>query len=414
MAPSPKLIDKLERRLPPDALAIFTATRAAAGAEGLRAYLVGGAVRDLLLESPSLDIDIVVEGDAIAVARIAAQVAGARLAKTTAFGTATVRAGDAVIDIATARAEVYAHPGALPRVTPSTIDDDLLRRDFTINAMALQLTEPAPGKLLDPTGGEADLRAKLVRVLHDRSFQDDATRILRAVRCEARFGFRLEERTLDLLARDIAYLDTISGTRIRQELARTFAEPSPEQAVARLRELAVFEAIHPSLSPGFDQASAFARLRDTAAPAVSAWPLLCWNVPEAKMGDLARRLALTRPQRTAVEAVPAARRAGQQLAGDVRPSEATRLLDELPLPTVHALAAVSRAAGALAYLAVWRTLRPSLRGDALLEMGVQPGPEVGRVLARLRAAKLDGEVKSRADEERLVEQFLARERIGLA
>jgi tRNA nucleotidyltransferase (CCA-adding enzyme) len=408
------LVDKLATRLPPEELLLFEAVRSQAESAGLSAYLVGGTVRDLLLDRHSLDVDIVIEGDAVRLAREVAARTGARLAKTTAFGTATLKANSFSLDLATARSETYSRPGALPKVTPSTIDADLLRRDFTINAIALQLTAPAANKLLDPTGGAADLRAGHVRVLHDRSFQDDATRILRAVRYEARFRFRLEERTLDLLKRDLPYLDRISGTRIRQELARTFAEPDPERALARLQDLGVLAAIHPALTFTRGQAAAVPRLREMHAQPLSLWPLLFWNVPSNRLPDAVRRLALTRAQSAAVEAVPHARDLQPRLERAARPSQIARLIDPLPLPTACALAAISPSPGITAYLTAGRTTRPILRGDDVIALGVLRGPDVADVLALLRAAKLDGEVKTRADEQDLVEEFLARERIGLA
>ncbi len=443
MPEAAKLIDKLSAQLPPHARALLDAVCDKATRHGLRAFLVGGTVRDLLLGRPSLDVDIVIEGDAVSLARDIAQATGGGLAKTTEFGTATLTiALDSLVgahlqvarnaaakkhaapsattfhlDLATARAETYARPGALPKVSPSTIDADLLRRDFTINSMALQLNGAAPGKLLDPTGGTADLRAGLVRVLHDRSFQDDATRILRAVRYESRFGFRLEERTLDLLSRDLSYIEAISGTRIRHELQRTFAEAEPERPLARLEELGVLRAIHPALAFTPEQAAAFHRLPDSAPP-LAAWPLLCWTAPAQQLPDLIRRLALTRTQATAVRAIPSIRDADPQLAAATRPSEVVHLLAPLPLATVCAFAAVaaSEPAGEQAqrFVTHWRTVRPILRGDDIIGLGVPRGPEIAEVLALLTAARLDGEVKSRADEDRFVEAYLARELTGLA
>lgn len=418
MPQNQQLIDKLAGRLPTAGARLLEAVRVAAEPAGLRAFAVGGTVRDLLLDRESLDVDITIEGDAVALAREIATRTRVKIAKTTAFGTATLKAEGFTLDLATARAETYPRPGALPRVHPSTIDADLLRRDFTINALALQLTSPAPGKLLDPVGGVSDLRAASVRVLHDRSFQDDATRILRAVRYEARFGFHLEERTLDLLRRDLSYLDTISGTRLRQELARTLAEQKPEHALARLQELDVLAALHPSLSFGARQRHALLRLREMGSPALAVWALLAWDAPAEQIRSLSLRLSLTRAQAAIAESIPATREASQRLADKMRPSEVRRLLDPLPLPGVHALAAMAAAQTArdqaMTYLTTWRTLRPILRGDDLIQLSVLPGPDVGDVLALLRAAKLDGELKSRADEVRFVEEFLARERIGLA
>ncbi len=443
MPDSAKLIDKLSAQLPPDARDVLDAVRDHATRRDLRAYLVGGTVRDLLLDRLSLDVDIVIEGDAPALAREVAAATGAKLAKTTEFGTATLvsvgqgpspdpatRRARFSLDLATARAETYTRPGALPKVSPSAIDDDLMRRDITINSMALQLNGAAPAKLLDPTGGEADLRAGLVRVLHDKSFQNDATRILRAARYESRFAFRLDERTLDLLRRDLSYIDTISGTRIRHELQRTFDEAEPERPLRRLEDLRALRAIHRALAFTPEQATAFHHL-PCGTPLLAAWPLLCWTASAGQLPDLIRRLALTRTQALAVRAIPAIGDVEPQLATATRPSEVVRLLTPLPLATVYAFAAITRSEPARQqaerYVTRWRMVRPTLRGDDVIRLlGPLGGsasqadaegrgsPEVGEVLALLTNAKLDGDVKSRADEERAIEAYLARELTGLA
>jgi tRNA nucleotidyltransferase (CCA-adding enzyme) len=401
------LVDKLVSRLTESGRKLLDAVRSEAVAQGMSAYLVGGTVRDLLLDRDSLDVDVVIEGDAIALAQSVAAATSARLAKTTAFGTATLKIDAFSLDLATARAETYAKPGALPTVRPSTIDDDLRRRDFTINAMAARIED---GESLDPTGGVTDLRSGLVRTLHDGSFQDDATRIIRAIRYEQRFGFRIEEHTLEMLLRDIPYLDSISGTRLRQELSRTFEEARPDHPLHRMQELGVLQTIHPALSFTVTQADA-ARLRELRAPAVTWWALLFWNAGPG-VGDAARRLALTRTQRTAVEAIPAALRLARRLP-IARRSEMARAADELPLPTACALASVTGEEALAQYLRNGRNIRPILRGDDVIELGVLRGPDVALVLEMLRTAKLDGEVMTRTDEEHLVEQFLARERLGL-
>jgi tRNA nucleotidyltransferase (CCA-adding enzyme) len=412
-----KLIDKLSGKLPAEARALFDAVVEQANRRGFRAFLVGGTVRDLLLDRDSLDVDISIEGDAVSLAREVAAATGVKLAKTTVFGTATLVGqgwgpdprGRFHLDLVSARAETYAHPGALPRVRLSTIDDDLLRRDITINSMALQLNGEAPGKLLDPTGGEADLKAGLVRVIHDKSFQDDATRILRAVRYATRFVFRLEEGTLDLLERDLRHLDRISGTRIRHELQRTFEEAEPERALSRLAVLGVLETIHPALRFPKKSADAFPRLRGLGAPVVAGWPLLCWPSSLSELPDLIRRLAMTRAQRDAL----LAQIDEANLARAKRPSQVVHLLDGIPLPTVYAFAAVTGSEAAERYLREWRGVRPLLRGDDAVGLGVERGPEVAEVLRELRAVRLDGDVKTRADEKEFVEAYLARERISL-
>ncbi len=408
-----KLIDKLSSRLPAAARRALESLIRLAGERGLPLYLVGGPVRDLLLGAATLDLDLAVEGDAPSLARELAAALGARCVGHAAFLTATVRGEGFALDLAAARSETYEHPGALPRVHPASIAEDMRRRDFTINAMALPLTGSQRGELLDPCGGRADLEAGLVRVLHERSFVDDATRILRAARYELRFGFRLEERTQAWLRRDAAYLETISGARVRQELSRLLQEREPERALLRLGELGALSQVHPSLSFEDDDARAFAllrRLSPEAAPAAY-WPLLAWGLDEGEAAALAGRLALTKPQSQAVCGLPRLRGLVEALSEPaLKPSAVVEMLAPYPAAAVCALAVatgldVVRERG-LSYLKRWRYVKTFLDGHALLALGVPPGAPVGEVLRELKVAKLDGEVRSRKGEERLVRSLL--------
>jgi tRNA nucleotidyltransferase (CCA-adding enzyme) len=410
---SDTLIDKLHTQLTPEARALLDAVGEQASRQDLRAFLVGGTVRDLILNREALDVDITIEGDAIALAREVATTTRAKLAKTTEFGTATLKTGALRLDLVTARAETYTRPGALPNVTPSTIDADLRRRDFTINAIAVELTDPGRGEIIDPTSGEADLQAGVIRVLHDRSVQDDATRIIRAVRYATRLDFRIEESTLDLIARDLSFIDKISGTRLRQEMARVFAEGHPDRAIIKLRDLGVLRAIHPALNPDDRQLAAFQSIR--GIDAAVAWALLAFSMNESDIPNLIRRLALTRKQSDSVRAMPALRNAATQLTQDLRPSDVAKLLSPFPGPALLAYSLAGEPAVAhhiRDYLDRTRTVRPILRGDDIVELGVPRGPEVASVLTQLRAARLDGEVTTCEDEVHFVEAYLARELVG--
>ncbi|MEX0683596.1 MAG: hypothetical protein WD904_05770 [Dehalococcoidia bacterium] len=410
MTGNPKLIDKLFSALPPKESRALSTVVSLADDSDVRVFLVGGPVRDLLLGLAPTDLDVSVEGDAIAFATRLAEATDGRLVRHATFGTATVSAGWR-IDLATARTETYSRPGVLPKVQPSTIDADLLRRDFTINALALALNGPAPGKLLDPTRGKDDLDAGLVRVIHDRSFQDDATRILRAARYETRFGFRLEEATQDLVHRDLPYLVTITGVRLRHDIERTFEEGRADQAVSRLRGLGVLSTVHSGLDWTPAQAKAL-RVLKPPLPAGSrpvAWAILAWETPSAQIEPLVKRLALTKAQAEAVRSVPFLRDLRARLNNDLRPSEVDRLLSSFPLNAVLALSVIEDTPAsrwARLYLKL-RSIHPLLRGDDLQSLRVPRGPAVGEMLALLRAAKLDGEAKTRADEERLVREYLA-------
>ncbi|MDO8612411.1 MAG: hypothetical protein Q7R32_06260 [Dehalococcoidia bacterium] len=410
--PQPNFIDKLTAALSAAAREALDALILAARARSLALYAVGGCVRDLLLERPTLDLDLTLEGDAPALARAAAAgLPGVRCTVHPAFRTATLKGDGIRIDVASARAESYERPGALPTVRPGSLRDDLFRRDFTANALALALTGDRAGDLIDPFHGATDLEAGLLRTLHEASFHDDATRILRGARYEARLGFRFEPQTLRWLRRDIRNLDTISGRRLRDELLRVFREPEPQRILLRLHELGALAALHPSLSFDERQATAFARLRELREepPATACLALLAWDLPPPDAAALAARLSLTRREAEAVRAAPEARTLLAALSQDIPPSRAVEILSPLPAAAVWALAAAAEgppADRALHYLRRWRYLKPALDGHALVALGAPPGPRLGEVLRRLKTAKLDGEVRTRRDEERLARVLL--------
>lgn len=413
MAKNPKLSDKWFRTLPPDAHSAVRSLIELADQAGVVIYLVGGPLRDTLLSRPSLDIDLAVEGDAPSLALALGQQLSAPVTAHQAFGTATLRSRGWHIDLATARTETYRQPGALPHVTPATINDDLRRRDFTINAMAMCLNGPTRGSLLDPHGGIDDLHSCLIRALHKGSFRDDATRIFRAARYEARFGFQVEGETLGWIRRDVPFIQTISGTRLHHEFVHIFSHGEPERVLQRLDELGALRAIHPALTCSEDQGAAFAWLRANhphALPA-AAWPLLAYHVGVTDAPSVSKRLALTRAQSASFEAMPALRRISARLAASpIKRSDVVALLAAFPLAAVWALAAALPAPvqeRCTDYLLNGRFLQTALRGERIIELGVPQGPRVGEVLRRLRVAKLDGDVKTRRDEERYVRELLA-------
>ena len=262
---------------PPGALSPDIARRVApalavARDERIPLYLVGGAVRDLLLRRPVVDVDLVVEekGDAFA-SRVASSLGPhAALKLHRRFGTAVIDLGNGErLDLATARAEDYERPGALPRVRPAPITEDLVRRDFTVNAMALEIALARQPRLIDPSGGRADLDRKLVRLLHPRSAFDDATRAFRAVRYANRLGFAIERKTRRWIreAADSGAADALSGDRLRREVALLFSESGRAAAVRGMVTLGISRTIHPSLK--FDAATgrrlrAAERLADVA------------------------------------------------------------------------------------------------------------------------------------------------------
>jgi len=329
------------------------------------AYVVGGAVRDLLLGRDRVDLDLVVEGDAAA---LAARLGGAPV-EHERFGTATVEVAGHEVDVASARSETYARPGALPDVSvPADIEADLGRRDFTLNAMAIPLAgEP---QLIDPHGGEADLQAGRLRVLHERSFIDDPTRAIRAARYAARFGFGLEPETERLLR--AAELGSVSAERREAELLRLAGEPTAVDGFRLLGEWGLVE-----LRPiGVELA---AQVDDLLGRAI--WSGL------APRGHALLAAALG----------PAAGERELAAAAPVRPSEAVEIARHRD-PVELVLARALGAEWLDEYIGAWRAVALEIDGSDLIAAGVPEGPALGRGLEAALRAKLDGEVDGREQE----------------
>jgi tRNA nucleotidyltransferase (CCA-adding enzyme) len=367
-------------------------------------YLVGGAVRDLLRGANAVDLDLAVEGDARSVARALADRLGGVAREHERFGTAAVRAGDLKFDLATTRRETYDEPGALPRVERASLDEDLRRRDFAINAMAVGLTGDDLGHLYDPCGGLADLEGGVVRVLHDGSFIDDPTRLLRAVRYEVRLGFRIDRHTEDL-ARSAAAggaLRTVSGARVRDELMDLLSEPEAPAGVERMHDLGLDRALHPALDadPELAASASLGAAAIGADRGLATLAALCSTAPERLDGWLSG-LDLTAQER---DAVARAARVACPIAAELRarehqPSELRALLGREPLLSLAlALAMQAPSEPILRWVTELRSVRLEITGNDLLAAGVPEGPALGRALAETLDRKLDGLVSGREQE----------------
>jgi tRNA nucleotidyltransferase (CCA-adding enzyme) len=367
-------------------------------------YLVGGAVRDLMLGGSSPDLDLAVEADVRPVARALADRLGGRAVEHERFGTATVTTDDLSVDLAQTRTETYPTPGALPVVVPAPLTDDLRRRDFTINAMAVALTGDELGHLHDPFDGQRDLERRMVRILHEASFLDDPTRLLRAVRYETRLGFRMDPET-ERLAREavrIGALRTVSGQRIRDELLDLLAEPEAPSAIERLRDLGIDKGLDPALDPDVTlAASAALGASEVGADRVLAvLAAMVLRSPDALVPWL-EHLGVTREQRERVaKAARDAPALAEGLKGvELSPSAIQALLgDEPPEALALALALGASPEPILDWASRLRFVRLDITGDDLIAEGVEPGPALGRALAETLRAKLDGEVSGRDEE----------------
>jgi tRNA nucleotidyltransferase (CCA-adding enzyme) len=409
------LAAQLGNRLSPQSLNLIRITGTLAAELRFGLYLVGGVVRDILLGRDNLDLDLVVEGDAPELARSLAERISAKVLVHRRFRTANLQYEGLSIDLTTARSEAYAHPGALPTVCPGSIRDDLLRRDFTINAMAIHLDPENFGDLVDPFSGEADLRQKLIRILHQKSFVDDATRMLRAIRYEQRFGFQLEKSTELLLHQNLSMLDTISGDRIRHELELILKEESPEKPLGRAGELGLLDKVHPSLKGNGWLKDRFQQARSIAHPTPPAlyFALLTYPLSQEKAEDFVVRLKMPGLTAKAIRDTLHLKSNLPSLASPkLSPSAAYRLLQDYSPTSILACAIASDTVIVRQrlhlYLNKLRYVKTSLDGEALQQMGIPPGPHLGEMLRTLHEARLDGKVKTKEEEIQFVRLRLAK------
>ncbi len=409
------LASKIEKQLPAELVRFMQVAGEVAYRQGQSLYLVGGVVRDLLLGRTNLDLDLVVEGDAVNLAQQLAQVYPGKIVTHTRFQTAKLQWNKWSVDLVTARAETYVKPGSLPSVKPGSLKSDLSRRDFSINTMAIELNPGHYGKLIDLYGGMYDLEHKLIRILHEKSFTDDATRIWRGLRYEQRLGFHLEETTLRLLKRDIPMLDTISGDRIRHELELILKEEFPEKTLCRAEELNVLKRLHPSLRGNGWLAKKFGRARELSYPDLPPvglyLALLTYRLTGEENEQRISSLRLPKALAQILRDTASIRAKLQSLADPkLSPSSIYRLLyGYSPLAiTADSLASDSPVARQhiQLFLDKLRYIKPALNGNDLKRMGIAPGPQIKEILNLLHEARLDGKVTSKKGEEELVKGWI--------
>ena len=414
------VLSTVKASLPASTFTLLEAVAQKASQNGMHLYLVGGCVRDILLGAPVKDLDIVVEGNAALLAFEVSKELSGDVPAYSQFGTATVKLEGQRLDLATARQESYVRPGALPRVTPSTIQEDLGRRDFSINAMAIALSGRRPGRVLDTNRGKEDLGLGLVRVLHPRSFRDDPTRILRAIRYEQRLNFRVEEETHTLLLEAVhgGALDTVSGSRIRRELELMFEEERPHLPLYRCGELGVLRAIHPPLGDG----SAVKTLAGQGGEDLPLAYLAALSYPMvAQEGEtfVARLRMPIRWAKVVRDTISVRLKSGGDPGSrphigepGLSPSQLCNFLDQVSPTSVQVNALSSESAPVKealeGYLTQLRYVKASLNGRTLISLGVAQGPAVGEVLRKLRNGRIEGRITTREEEVRLVKEYVSK------
>lgn len=409
--------DRLEQHLTGVRLSVLREFSLLAAHECVDLYLVGGTVRDVLADEAPVDVDIMASGNAERLVESIREQGGATVHKASAFGTWSLAVRGIELDLATARRETYERPGALPTVFTSTVEDDLARRDFSVNAMAISLSEDSWGDLLDPHHGTTDLENGLIRVLHDRSFKDDATRILRAVRYSCRRDCRLESRTGVLLEESLHFLSTISPDRVRHEFERIFREPRAGAMIEMARRLGVLAAIHPALRADPPKLRAIEAEREGhVRRADLLLGSMVQSVADCDMESVVERLNLNSNWARLVRDVTEVRERLPELEDkNLTRSRVYRLLNGLHPNAVESCAMAASDPTVEGWLRLYlddlRQVRPLLDGDDLMALGVREGPAVGMLLKELFDARLDGIVHSVEDEEKLVRRALS-DRLG--
>jgi len=370
-------------------------------------FLVGGAVRDLCLGRVSFDLDLVVEGNAIDLAQTIIQNQGGRLAAVSLFKTVKIELGPAVIDIASARLETYRRPGDLPTlIGPADIRQDLARRDFSVNAMAIDLGPDRWGEFIDPFHGRQDISQKLIRVLHERSFQDDATRLWRAIRYEQRLDFEIEKQTLQWLRRDLDYLETISPDRLRNELQLCLTEPCPAKLIQRAAGLGLLGQIVPGWQPSHSALHALGEAAGGSFPLTNApemgLAILSFDLENDQIGRLIDRLNPDKPTVNMLRDIPKLKLILPGLTNDLPRSRIYRLLKPFSKSALLAAACLDKDEWVRAlikrHLDEFCRIKPAINGEDLLQAGVPAGPLIGRILEMVKDAKIDGRLETRAAE----------------
>ncbi|GAB4268180.1 MAG: CBS domain-containing protein [Candidatus Promineifilaceae bacterium] len=436
---------RLQTALPAPLWGLVLAASRVAEEMKMPLYFVGGPVRDLLLGLPPVDLDMVVEGDAIALVAALQAKFGGEFHTHERFGTAKwlvmpeiwqqlAQLADetavvdpktlpTAVDFVTARTEFYTEPSALPQIARGSIKLDLHRRDFALNTLAVRLDGAYLGRLLDFYGGLRDLEQKQIRVLHSLSFVDDPTRILRAVRLAARLEFEIEARTAELLVNSLPMLDRVTGSRIRHEIELALREVEPARILAEFDAWGILRQIHPALAWDTAKAPIFARLPKLLAepewyaalggesPVFVYFALWLAGLPVTAQEEVMARLHVRKSTRDDILSVGRAVKALYALPKDAKPSVVARtlrpfnarvlLVCRVYLVDERLVEWVER------YYREWRFVETAVDGYHLQKLGLKPGPIFTVILDKLLAARLDGEVQTREEEDALLQTLLA-------
>ncbi|MEI7541685.1 MAG: hypothetical protein WCJ94_00320 [bacterium] len=387
-----------------------------------RAYIVGGMVRDIFLNRKTVDVDVVVLGNGMKFAKIIADELKGAYKEFEKFKTAKIFFKNNWVDISSARAETYEKSGALPTVSLSSLKEDLYRRDFTINSMAISINKDNFGELFDYFCGTLDMNNKILRTMHDKSFIDDPTRILRAIRFETRFGFKIEKRTLDLLQNSLRHniFNNLSGERLREELFRIFDEPSPLKAIKRLKILGVLTKINPNIQvdlPSFKLFSIIASSRKLIigykAQLRNLYLMaLLENMQINEVEKITKMLKLSNEQKVAITHSIELQQLPKRGLSDISQSDSGLyfLLQKYNTEAIIYFMLMQnnkkQTLGIKRFIDKLQYVKIQVGGADLKDFGLKQGPEYKHILDLVLKAKLDGEVDNREEQLRLIKRIL--------
>jgi tRNA nucleotidyltransferase (CCA-adding enzyme) len=417
----------LQKLLKPELLSLLHLVTSEATSRRVPLYIVGGGVRDLLLGYPVADLDLVVEGDAIQLARALRKKHGGEVSVHARFGTAQwflpdsldkATPGSSPLDLVSARSEMYRKPAALPTVHFGSISDDLQRRDFTINALAVRLDGDHFGEMLDEAGGLNDLQHEQLRVLHPNSFIDDPTRLFRLIRYQQRYGFQIAPDTLALIPDAIAGIKLLSAERVRHELDLVLEEENAVGMLQHMGELGILESVHTALVWNKAAASRFltakrsSKADDEQLSRIRLnWTLWLIDIPKKWLMSIDKRLHFDVHSREVILAASGLWAKRDSLKGK-KPSAIMALLEGIPTGAIHSVALASSPGpirdNLINYLKTWRHVKSKTNGNDLKRRGLPPGPAYQTILRSLRDAWLDGKIKTNEDENLFLEKILKR------
>jgi len=415
------------RKLSPQFKKILKTSSTLANSSGFNIYLIGGVVRDLILKRKVFDLDIVVEGNAIAFVKKLASLLKSEFRRHHSFGTATLYFDGHKIDFATARTESYSHRGALPKVLPSSLAKDLLRRDFTINAMAISLNKADYGELVDIYNGLEDLKKGLIRVLHPESFQDDPTRILRAIRFEQRFSFEIEPGTFKLMKEALAKqsLELVGHHRLRDEITLILKEPSPSGYIKRINGLAGFSFLDRGIKLDKESFRLFARIKESVLyyekrfkkyRKLEVWLLylaaILIKLPASRLKKFFHDFGFRKGERAVVSSIEKSINKIKRLGKHTKASNIYRILEPYSFESILFFYAYYREKSLRKniehFLDKLVNIRLKIKGRDLKAMNLKPDILYNKILKKTLYSKIDKGLKGKRQEAEEVRRIFKR------